>query len=287
MPRQPRSDQPGAWHHVLNRGADRQDIFSDDRDFERFEDLIGDAVDRFGVEAHAYCLMTNHFHLLLRCPDGGVSRAMQVIEQHYTQWYNSRYHRDGPLYRGRFTSVEVTTDDQLVTVGRYIHRNPLAFVAARALSAYRWSSFGTYAGGRVGPAWLVTDTISRGFAPTAYREFVERDLPSDHVTVPPVHLVAGDITSAVSVVTGIDESTIRRPGRGVANPARLIAIALALEWRVASSNELALYFGAKSSASLRGLARRGRVAMVGEPELASLRRRVFNVVTASNMSRSA
>ena len=93
--------------------------------------LLADAVGRFGIEIHAYCLMTNHFHLVVHCPIGGLSRAMQSVERRYTQSYNERYRRDGPLFRGRFHSVDITTNEQLARLTRYVHRNPLAFVSHR------------------------------------------------------------------------------------------------------------------------------------------------------------
>ena len=143
---------PDAWHHVMNRGADRQDIFSDDATTSQFEGLLGDATVRFGVEVHAYCLMTNHFHLLLHCPDGGLSRVMQSVERHYTQWYNARYRRDGPLFRGRFRSVDV--DDRRAARAQPVDTSTATrsrSCRSTSLAAYRWSSFGVYLGRRRPP----------------------------------------------------------------------------------------------------------------------------------------
>ncbi len=97
----------------MNRGADRQDVFVADADFGRFEWLLGDAATACGVEVHAYCLMSNHFHLLLHCPVAGLSEVMQSVQFRYAQWFNHRYDRDGPLFRGRFRSVLVDNDEQL------------------------------------------------------------------------------------------------------------------------------------------------------------------------------
>src|SRR5690606_15807704 len=100
MGRARRSDHPGDWHHVMNRGADRQDIFSDDVDYRRVEALVGDVVDTGKLEVHAYCWMRNHFHFLGRSPTGELSAAMHHLGSEYARWYNDRHERDGPLFRG-------------------------------------------------------------------------------------------------------------------------------------------------------------------------------------------
>ena len=145
MARQTRLNIPDSWHHVMNRGADRQDIFLRDDDYRVFKWLIGRASARLD-QAHSYCLMTNHFHLLIHCPRAGLSESLHLVESQYPRWFNDRYERDGPLFRGRFQSVLVATDEQMIQLSRYIHRNPLAFVPASALAQYRWSSLGPFLG---------------------------------------------------------------------------------------------------------------------------------------------
>lgn len=286
MARARRNDSSGAWHHVMNRGSDRQDIFGCDADFVRFERLLADVVETTAIEVHAYCLMTNHFHLLVHCPDGGLSTAMQRLEQHYTQWYNSNYERDGPLYRGRFKSVAIDSDEQLTTVGRYIHRNPTALVPAGALSAYRWSSAGVYTARRARPDWLTTERLSAPFGsnPAHYRAFIEQELPSDGLRQGTLRrLSIADVIAGVARTTGLDESTIRRAGRGVANPARLVAISLAVEVRAASVADLADYFGLASASSVRGLARRGRVLTASDDSIATLHRSALAAAIAGEL----
>ena len=128
----------------MNRGADRQDIFSDDDDRHMFEHHAGDLVRRGLLEIHAYALMDNHFHFLGRSPQGELSAAMHRLGCEYARWYNRRHRRDGPLFRNRFVSVLIDDEEQLLVASRYIHRNPLAFVPPAALGAYRWSSLGPY-----------------------------------------------------------------------------------------------------------------------------------------------
>jgi REP element-mobilizing transposase RayT len=274
----------------MNRGADRQDIFGHDRDFERFERLLGEVVATHRVEVHAYCLMTNHFHLLMHCPNAGLSDAMQLLQRQYTQWYNVRYGRDGSLYRGRFHSVLVDSDEQLWTVGRYIHRNPLALLPIGALAAYRWSSYGVYTHRRVGASWLSTEWLVPDVhsGAEAYRRFVEAEWPSD---VPPVlqrRPVGLDaVIDAVAHAAATDGVNVRQRARGSANAGRLIAIALAVELRVASYESIAEAFGLSGPASVRALARRGRVAVASERSFTELRERALDVVYGDELLRGA
>lgn len=125
MGRALRPDRPGGWYHVVNRGVDHQPIFFDDSDRVDFGRLLGVGHDRFGVEVHAYCLMTNHFHLLVHCPNGGLSDFMHDVTATFTRHVNDRLGRDGPLVRGRFRSFIVDSDAYVLCATRYIHRNPL------------------------------------------------------------------------------------------------------------------------------------------------------------------
>jgi REP element-mobilizing transposase RayT len=172
MGRAPRADPDDGWHHVMNRGIARQPVFFTAKDGEEFEHLLATGSSRFDVELHAYCLMTNHFHLLLHCPRGGLSGFMQLVGARYTRELNERRHQDGPIFRGRFRSVHISDDRQLAAVGRYIHRNPLDIRPQVELADYRWSSYRHYCspGGR--PGWLHTNALSPGGA-QAYRALVE------------------------------------------------------------------------------------------------------------------
>ena len=107
MGRQTRTDRQDGWHHVVNRGVARMATFHDDADRVEFGRLLAVGHDRFGVEVHAYCLMTNHFHLVLHCPDGGLSEYMQLLTSVHARHVNDRAGRDGPLYRGRFASRHI------------------------------------------------------------------------------------------------------------------------------------------------------------------------------------
>ena len=147
------------WHHVVNRGAARQTVFFDDRDRVEFERLLGLAHDRFGVVVHSYCWMTNHYHLLVECPDGGLSEAMHLVGSLYVRHVNDRLDRDGPLFRSRFFAKPVMSDAYVERLVRYIHRNPAAIVGDDRLIDYRWSSLRTHLGFRRSPDWLCSASV--------------------------------------------------------------------------------------------------------------------------------
>ena len=160
MGRPLRSSDVGTWFHVVNRGAARADIFSTDRDRVEFGRLLGEAHDRFEIDVHAYCLMGNHYHVLVETPSGRLSEAMHHIGGVYARHLNERLGRDGPVFRGRYFGRPVLSPDYLIRVVRYIHRNPLAFLDEGDLETFRWSSLRTYLGYRRPPAWLRTDVVS-------------------------------------------------------------------------------------------------------------------------------
>jgi REP element-mobilizing transposase RayT len=160
----------------MNRGVDRAIVYLHDRDRLTFEKLMGQLADELGIEIHAYCLMGNHYHLLVHCPHGGLSTFMQQLSSSYTRIINERLGRDGPLFRGRFHSVPVQSDTQIARTAAYIHRNPIDLVPEAALSAYRWSSYGVYLGRRAAPPWLTRTTIDELLPPDLHRQLVAEPL---------------------------------------------------------------------------------------------------------------
>ncbi len=180
----------------MNRGVDRAIVYVHDRDRLSFEKLMGHLAVELGLEIHAYCLMGNHYHLLLHCPDGGLSTFMQQLSSSYTRIVNERLGRDGPLFRGRFHSVPVVSELQIAYAAAYIHRNPIDLVPEAALDAYRWSSYGVYMGRRSAPTWLTRSTIDELLPPKFHRELVTA--PVD----PPgtVGITSDRIDAAVSAI---------------------------------------------------------------------------------------
>jgi REP element-mobilizing transposase RayT len=194
MARPLRIEFEGAWYHVMNRGAGRQDVFASDAQRERFLELLGDLAERFGVETHAYCLMGNHYHLLVQTPLGNLGRGMRHLNGIYTQFFNREQRRDGALFRGRYKAILVDADEYLLHLTSYIHRNPIEAGMVEGLGDYRWSSYPAYIGRTAAPTWLLRDMVYSmlGGKARRYQSFVERGVDEDLAqfyrggTVPPI-----------------------------------------------------------------------------------------------------
>ena len=176
---------PGAWYHVMNRGAGYREIFRNPQHYRIFLTLLRDLDGTFGIETHAYCLLSNHYHLLLRTPRGNLDRAMRHLNGIYTQRYNRTEQSDGPLFRGRYKALLVEADSYIAQVTRYIHLNPVEAKLTKKPESYRWSSYGAYIGKKQSPDWLhQTFTLSlfgsRG-SREHYQRFVEEGLDEETV----------------------------------------------------------------------------------------------------------
>lgn len=159
MSRSLRIEYPGAWYHVINRGAGRQRVFHLDRNREIFLNLLGDISQLYFVEIHAYSLMDNHYHLLIHTPRGGLSQAMRHLNGVYTQKANRTRKSDGPLFRGRFKSLLVQSEEYLLELVRYIHMNPVEAGLCEHPRDHRWTSHRAYLFKGLRPKWLVTEEV--------------------------------------------------------------------------------------------------------------------------------
>jgi REP element-mobilizing transposase RayT len=177
MARPLRVEFEGAWYHLMNRGTDRCKVFLAHADYVKFLDLLGEVAQIFNLEIHAYCLMGNHYHLLVCTPDAGLGRAMRHLNGVYTQSFNRRTRRDGPLFRGRYRGVLVDSDVYRLQVSRYIHLNPCEVGVVDLPEAYGHSSYRAYLEPQAAPDWLITSNLLGDFGSRnprgAYREFVE------------------------------------------------------------------------------------------------------------------
>lgn len=148
MPRQPRIFISGMTQHVMQRGNNRTDLFRCPFDYGVFVHVVREASLRFGVQVHAYVLMTNHVHLMVTPPNGeALSRAMQAIGRRYVRYFNDRYTRTGTLFEGRYRSVLVDAETYWITCMRYVELNPVRAGLVDHPAQYRWSSYRAHATG--------------------------------------------------------------------------------------------------------------------------------------------
>ncbi len=190
MARPIRVEFAGAVYHVTARGNEGKAIFRDDADRQRFLGTVEEAVARFGVVIHAFCLMPNHYHLLLQTPRGNLSAAVGWLQTTYSVRFNRRHHRSGHLFQGRFKAHLVEEDAYALQLIKYIHLNPVRPKNKRKpvpvelnskLSRYRWSSHRAYAGfgKKAEPPWVCLDWSSyfgrtRSAAQSEYRRQVDQ-----------------------------------------------------------------------------------------------------------------
>jgi len=177
MPRSPRIEYPNAFYHIMNRGKGRQDIFHSKEYYNTFLNILSESRQKFGIVIHAYCLMTNHYHLIIETPNSNLSRAMRHINGVYTQRYNRLKKTDGSLFRGRFKSILIDEDLYLLNLSRYIHRNPRNLV--KNLEDYKWSSYPAYLGLEKPAKWLYRDKIAESFA-GSYKAYVMANEDGDN-----------------------------------------------------------------------------------------------------------
>ncbi len=180
MARPLRIEYEGAVYHVTSRGNASAEIFLDDDDRMRFLEVLASVVERFGWICHAYCLMGNHYHLLVETPQPNLSRGMQHLNGVYTQWFNRQHSRFGHLVQGRFKSIVVEKESYLLELARYIVLNPVRAQMVRSARDWRWSSYRATAGQVEPPEFLTTNWLLAQFGGTsadavcAYRSFVKQ-----------------------------------------------------------------------------------------------------------------
>ena len=180
MARPLRIEYPGAYYHVMNRGQSRRAIFMEDKGRQSFLDLLADIARLWKVEIYAYCLMDNHYHLLLSTPTGGLSRAMRHVDGIYTQKFNRVHHRDGPLFRGRYKALLIDAEEYFLSVVRYIHQNPVGAGVVSDIDRYRWSSHWGYLNKKQCPDWLDTRSVMSRFGGLKeYQRFMHDEIEEE------------------------------------------------------------------------------------------------------------
>jgi len=187
MARPLRIEFPGAYYHVTSRGNEQKNVFRDQKDRWKFLDYLNSSVVRYGAVIHAWCLMSNHYHLLIETPAGNLSQIMRHINGAYTTYFNIKWKRVGHLFQGRYKAILVDADNYMLELSRYIHLNPVrAGIVARP-EQYQWSSYKSYIGQNKVSDWQTTDFILGYFSviPPAnskqeYQKFVEDMLDKEY-----------------------------------------------------------------------------------------------------------
>jgi REP element-mobilizing transposase RayT len=179
MPRPLRPPIENGLYHVTSRGNRRSEIYRDGADRKYFLGLLSNVVERFGWLVHAYCLMTNHYHLVVRTPFANISAGMQRLNAMHAQWFNWRYGYSGHLFQDRFHSVDVEDQSHFIELSRYVVLNPVRAGIEDHPAAYAWSSYRATVGSVERPAFLACDAILEEFGPrlddaqAAYASFVK------------------------------------------------------------------------------------------------------------------
>jgi REP element-mobilizing transposase RayT len=189
MSRPLRIDYPNAWHHVMNRARRGTDLYVDKVDYQQFIDLLQETAELFNVNVAAYCLMPNHYHLMVQTPDANLSCCMRHLNGIYTQKYNVSHECDGTLFRGRYKSILVDADSYVLQLVRYIHRNPLETGLVKRLDRYPWSSHKGYLSKAKKWNWLhkgfilgmLTEDLNSPIQ--AYKQFMAQQQEEDLVQV--------------------------------------------------------------------------------------------------------
>lgn len=146
MARSVRIEYSGCVYHITSRGIERRDIYQDDKDRSYFLRYLGNVFKLYGVLIYGYCLLTNHYHLLLETIEANLSQAMQWLNTSYVAYFNSRHKRVGHLFQGRYKAFIIDKDSYLVEVSRYLHLNPVRARIVKRPEDYRWSSYPAYLG---------------------------------------------------------------------------------------------------------------------------------------------
>jgi len=144
MSRPLRIQYKDAWYHIMNRGRRGECIYLNSDDFGLFVELLKESSDQWAVNIAAYCLMSNHYHLLIQTPHANLSRFMRHVDGVYTQRFNRRHKYDGQLFRGRYKSILVGEDNYLLELVRYIHFNPVKAGLVEKPEDYQYSSYPMY-----------------------------------------------------------------------------------------------------------------------------------------------
>lgn len=268
MPRGPRPHADGYWYHVFSRGGRRQDVFHDDVDRRRFLWLLGVITERFDVEIHAYCLLDNHYHLVIHAPGGNLGDAMHYLGTIYTQRFNARHGYDGKLFRGRYQSRTIGSDAQFLSTVRYVTANAVRHGLVSSADDHPWSSHHGYLRIRPTPGWLVTEVVLSllGSSASRYRTFIQ-GYESPAEKAPSIE----DVEAYVAASEGVPIPAVVTVRAGVANPARSLLFLLAVDHAGLTPREVARRYGISAS-TVRSALERERTRLETDAHTAAAHR---------------
>ncbi len=178
MARPLRIELSGGLYHVTSRGDRREDIYFSDADRMAWLALFGQVCSRFNWRCHAYCQMTNHYHLVIETPEGNLAQGMRQLNGVYTQWVNRTHERVGHVFQGRYKAILVDKDSYLLALARYVVLNPVRAGMVSDIEDWRWSSYPAKLDQSASPDWLQTDWLlgqfgrHRHHAMAGYIDFV-------------------------------------------------------------------------------------------------------------------
>ena len=173
MSRPLRLEIPGGLYHVTSRGDRREDIYHDDTDRLAWLSVLGQTCERYNWRIHAWCQMSNHYHLIIETVEGNLSAGMRHVNGVYTQAVNRRHDRSGHVYQGRYKSILVERDSYLLELSRYVVLNPVRAAMVKNARQWKWSSYHAMIGTEPRPEWLETDWLLGQFGSQRTRQ-IER-----------------------------------------------------------------------------------------------------------------
>lgn len=179
MARPLRIEFEGGLYHVTSRGDGREDIYLSDEDRLLWLEMLGEVCKRFNWLCHAYCLMSNHYHIVIETPEANLSRGMRHLNGVYTQRFNRTHQRVGHVFQGRFKAIVVDRDAYLLELSRYVVLNPVRAHMVMHAADWPWSSYLATVGEAAKPGWLHTDWLLSQFGANAqgrvqsYQRFVD------------------------------------------------------------------------------------------------------------------
>jgi len=300
MGRPLRIEYPGAFYHITSRGNERRPIFHSGTDYERFLEYLKSATERYAAQIHCFCLMPNHYHMLLETPRGNLTAILHHVNTGYTNFFNTKWKRIGHLFQGRYRALLVEKDSYGVELSRYIHLNPVRAELVKTPSNYPWSSYRAYLGMRDSLPWLqkryLLGQMGKGEkeAQKKYRSFVEEGM-GEPVSDPLQKTVAATLLGSEKFIEWVKERWVKNRGfhrdipalKKMASPpslpfirekcdtvfgngailSRRVALYLCHRFSGLPLGEIGKFFGGISPSAVSQNSRRVRVCFEEEPEL--------------------